>query len=352
MPEKVTFSGLFLEREELKTIGRDSFVSKCLCTTHNNLLSPCDAEVKRFREVMEWWGNGRQPNDPPSVIKHIDGFLLAKWFAKTACNMAAVEKKHVPRPLIRYAFSSFDDPFIHVYFLPGPDDVLEINRAKQETHWFRDRKNEDCVAVVFYYWGLPFLISTFDVAGLEAKVCELFQIQTTKPGSPFVDRLGAIKIGSGPDKRGAIWFDWPDVERGVDVDVEIFAMCRAATADGGTINLLGTFDVILGDSLPLTKRGCAFAALLRFGRDEVGSHEIRLSLEDESGEHRNGETLIRTIDASFQKHSDLPSFKYPFIADNIEIGFQEFGDYKMALFVDGKKVASRPIFVRKNKNTS
>ena len=345
LPATVTFKGFFLESEEVKTVGRNSFVSKCLCERHNRVLSPCDAEANRFRKVMEWWSSGRQAGDGPSSEKHIDAFLLAKWCAKTACNVAAVSRKHIPRPLIRYAFSALDDPFVHFYFLPGLGDVLEINRDPQELHWIRDKNNEDCVAVVCYIFGLPFLISTFDVAGLEAEVCERLQIQTLKPGSSFIDRMKGINVGSGPSKRGTIVFNWPDFGGDLDVDVDILAVCHAATADGGTINLLRTFDVLYSDALPLTRRSCAVAALLRFNRDDVGSHEVRLSFQD--GDGKSLGYLTRTIEVQFQDRSDLPSLTYPFIADIDEISFPEFGDYTTTLFVDGKEVASRPIFVRR-----
>jgi hypothetical protein len=344
LAESVTFRGFFLETDEVKTIGRNRFVSKCLCRGHNSQLSPCDSEAKRFREIMEWWGAERQSDDGPNVEKHVDAFLLAKWFAKTVCNVAAVSGKHVPRPLVRYAFSAFDDPFVHVYFLPGLGDVLEVNRDTQEFHWLRDKKNEDHVAVVCYIFGLPFLISTFDVAGLEAEICERLQIQTMNIGMPFLDRIRAINVGEGFNKRGTIILEWPDVGRDLDVNVDLFVLCRSATADGGTLNLLHTFDVIHGDTVPLTHRSCAIAALLRFGKDDVGSHEIRLCFEDEIGKPKD--YLARTIEVKFHNHTDLPTLTYPFIADISEISFPEFGDYKTSLFVDGKRLASRPIFVR------
>ncbi len=210
LSDTVMITGFFLQHERSLSLGKDSFVCKCLCSHHNSLLSPCDAEARVFREVVDWWAGDRQASDGPDLVKSIDGFLLAKWCAKTACNISAVSKKHVPVPFIRYAFSEVDNPAIFFYFLPQLGDDLVVNRDPTEFHWLRDTKKPDRAAVVCYTFGLPFMLSAFDLRGAEAKVCELLNIRTTNRAGQFMNRLQAINVGDGPQKRGTIVFRWQE----------------------------------------------------------------------------------------------------------------------------------------------
>ena len=204
----VRFKGFFNRSERVIAVGRDSFVSKCLCRKHNTALSDCDSEMKKYQEAIRWYASGRQPGDGPDLEKRINGFRLAKWFAKTACNIAVVSKKRLPIPFAKYAFAESDDPSIHFYFMAQPDDVLEVDRDPWEFHWLWDKDNPHRVAIVCYVLGFPFMLSSIDVRGAEAQVCEKLNIQTSNPQGIYEDRLNAINIGDGPSKRGAIIFDW------------------------------------------------------------------------------------------------------------------------------------------------
>lgn len=142
------------------------------------------------------------------MLKVIDGHRLARWVSKTACNIAFVSRKHVPSPFARYAFSEDDDKAIYFYFMPQVGDTLEVNRDPSEFHWLRDQNVPDRAAMVAYVFGVPFLLSTFDVRGAERQVCELLDVKSTDLDGEFMDRLSAINIGKGDAKRGTIKFQW------------------------------------------------------------------------------------------------------------------------------------------------
>src|ERR1700712_4109961 len=78
--------------------------------------------------------------------------------------------------------------------------------------------------------------------------------------------------------------------------VEIFTLCDAATADsGGKLNILGSFDRINANAVPVTHPLCALAIKMRFERLEEGEKRIGISFVDS-----DGTAVMSTLEAGSQ----------------------------------------------------
>ena len=88
--KKVKIVGLpWQEKDTFNLLSRSSLVSNILCTTHNEFLSPFDAEMGRlFRIIIQFDEdfNAANPKDDLSVFCGED---LEKWMLKTACAFIA-----------------------------------------------------------------------------------------------------------------------------------------------------------------------------------------------------------------------------------------------------------------------
>ncbi|MDO8142424.1 MAG: hypothetical protein Q6358_13070, partial [Candidatus Brocadiales bacterium] len=67
------------------------------------------------------------------------------------------------------------------------------------------------------------------------------------------------------------------------MNIEVMALCDAATEAQGKLNILGTFDTIFAQKLPAVSSQCAIAFRVRFNQIEKGEHKIKLNLVNEDG---------------------------------------------------------------------
>ena len=69
------------------------------------------------------------------------------------------------------------------------------------------------------------------------------------------------------------------------MQVEIFSLCEAATADGGKLSMLGAFDTIRTSKFPTIHAQCAIALRVRFSRIEEGDHKMTVHFVDSDGKN-------------------------------------------------------------------
>ena len=127
------------------------------------------------------------------------------------------------------------------------------------------------------------------------------------------------------------------------MDVEIFALCDAATDYAGKLNLLGTFDSVHGREFPLVFPHCAVALRLRFERIEEGTHRVRMNFVDE-----DGRAVIPTLDntVTVRLPPDEPSICTNMVLNIQGMKFEKPGRYAIDLAIDGRHERSLPITVR------
>ena len=126
--------------------------------------------------------------------------------------------------------------------------------------------------------------------------------------------------------------------------VEIFTLCDAATADsGGKLNILGSFDRINANAVPVTHPLCALAIKMRFERLEEGEKRIGISFVDS-----DGTAVMPTLEAGSQVvfPPGESSVTACLVLQMQQMKLPNFGEYSIDLAVDGRHEASIPLFVR------
>jgi hypothetical protein len=126
------------------------------------------------------------------------------------------------------------------------------------------------------------------------------------------------------------------------MQIEIFSLCDAATADTGKLNILGAFDTIWTANVPVIHPQCAIALRIRFENIERGEHRVAVTFVDLDGRHiippANG-----TININFPEQQRSGSAN---LILNIQmLQLQRLGEYAINLAIDGRQIASLPLFV-------
>lgn len=128
------------------------------------------------------------------------------------------------------------------------------------------------------------------------------------------------------------------------MNVEIFSLCDAATAEGGKMNILGSFDSIWAKSIPVVHPQCALALRLRFDNSEGPQHQIVVNFVDFDGKHimpsANGAITL-------QFSAEQKSVSANVVLNIQMLRIEREGEHSIDLLVDGHQAASIPLFVRK-----
>jgi len=127
------------------------------------------------------------------------------------------------------------------------------------------------------------------------------------------------------------------------MNIELFALCDAATESGGKLNMLGAFDSIVSPDMPHAHPSCAVALRIRFKRIESGSHRIQVDVVNADG---------RRVVPPFQTSVDVgPVEDQETVVANLILNFQQlrfdgYGRYSIDLAVDGRQEGSLPLYLR------
>ena len=127
------------------------------------------------------------------------------------------------------------------------------------------------------------------------------------------------------------------------MQVEIFALCDAATDQQGKLNILGTFDTLAAQQAPVAHPQCAVALRIRFNRIESGAHRIQIGIVN-----ADGQPVVPTVEtaANVQMNPPADSSSINAIINLQRIQFPAFGRYSIDLAIDGRQEGSLPLFVR------
>jgi hypothetical protein len=126
------------------------------------------------------------------------------------------------------------------------------------------------------------------------------------------------------------------------MEIEVFALCDAATDYGGKLNLLGTFDSICTKQFPCVHPHCSIALRVRFERIEEGDHRVRISIVDD-----DGKSVGPTVDGSIGVKCP-PNFHS--VCANMVLNingmkFEKAGRYSIDLAMDNRHEKSLPLTV-------
>jgi len=126
------------------------------------------------------------------------------------------------------------------------------------------------------------------------------------------------------------------------MNIELFALCDAATDQQGKLNILGMFDRIFTRQIPAIHPQCSIALRVRFSRIESGAHKVKINFVDE-----DGKSIMQPLDATLNIQINEPEQS---IAANLVLNVQQlklekFGHYSIDVAIDGRQEASIPLYV-------
>ena len=127
------------------------------------------------------------------------------------------------------------------------------------------------------------------------------------------------------------------------MNIEIFALCDAATEAGGKLNLLGAFDSIMAPTVPVAHPSCAVALRIRFKRIETGPHRVKVAVVN-----ADGRPALPPFETQFNIRSGEQddSAVANLILNLQQLRLEDYGRYSVDLAVDGRQEGSLPLFLR------
>lgn len=131
------------------------------------------------------------------------------------------------------------------------------------------------------------------------------------------------------------------------MNIEAFLLCDAATDQHGKLNILGAFDTLFAEQVPVVHPACAVAARIRFEGIEQGSHSIRICVIDEDGKSI-GPKLEGNMNVSIR--DDVDSTATNIIMNIQGLKFEKHGQYRIDLAIDNQIEGSLPFYVREVPN--
>ncbi len=127
------------------------------------------------------------------------------------------------------------------------------------------------------------------------------------------------------------------------MNIEAFLLCDCATDQRGKLNVLGAFDSIYAKKTPIVHPACTVATRIRFDRIEEGEHKVSIAVIDQDGKaivpRLNGNISVRA-------RPDGGSSVVNLILNLQRLKFEDYGEYRIDLAIDGKVEGSLPFSVR------
>src|SRR5438067_8461854 len=117
------------------------------------------------------------------------------------------------------------------------------------------------------------------------------------------------------------------------MDVQIFALCDAATAHAGKIFMLGVFDQVFAANAPIAAPPCSLAVRIRFERMEEGNKALRIQFVD-----ADGRQILPGLDANVavRVQPNVSSSSVQLVLAIPQLVLPRFGEYAIDLAVDGR----------------
>lgn len=126
------------------------------------------------------------------------------------------------------------------------------------------------------------------------------------------------------------------------MNIQVAVLCDAATDDNGKLNLLGAFDTIYAQQMPVT-HPCVLALRLTIGHEDEGEHQLRLSFVDADGRSIMPEPIELSIRVALPLDSHFGTRN---IIIQQGLLLENPGLYSIDLRVDGEPQTSIPLLVK------
>lgn len=127
------------------------------------------------------------------------------------------------------------------------------------------------------------------------------------------------------------------------MDVQVAALCDAASDYGGKLCLLGVFDTIIATRLPAIQPQLAVVLRVLFRRDEEGTHPVQIHFVDADGRH-----VIPPLNAVMEVRvpDDLDFATRNLILNVQGARFDGQGPHAVDVMIADRQVASIPLTIR------
>jgi len=126
------------------------------------------------------------------------------------------------------------------------------------------------------------------------------------------------------------------------MQLEVFALCDAATDQMGKLNILGAFDRV-GGELPMVLPQCAVVLRIRWDRVDAGNHTLLLQFQD-----LRGIPLVPPLESQIGVPSmpaQLDSHAVNLVLNMQRLHVEREGKYVVMLRIDNIEIARIPLYV-------
>ena len=127
------------------------------------------------------------------------------------------------------------------------------------------------------------------------------------------------------------------------MEIQIAALCDAATDSAGKLNILGTFDTINAAQTPAIHPQCSIALRIIFQKIEEGAHKLKLNFVDE-----DGKLVMPSIDIPVEVSvpDEVTFVSRNFIINIQQLKFDKPGQYAIDIALDGRHEGNVPLLVK------
>ena len=123
-------------------------------------------------------------------------------------------------------------------------------------------------------------------------------------------------------------------------------LCDSASVYDNRLCILGTFDTLSADTLPVIKPQCAVALQMQWGKSEEGDHNIKVRFMNEDGV-QTLEELESSTSVSLPDNTFFTSTNH--IVTFQQLKFNKAGTYQITVYADGNLAAEIQLQVLVNK---
>ena len=130
------------------------------------------------------------------------------------------------------------------------------------------------------------------------------------------------------------------------MNIQVAVLCDAATDDNGKLNLLGAFDTIYAQQLPVVHPQCSIALRVTFSSADEGRHVLGVNFVDADG---RSIAKFPPIPVEVELPDDMHFATRNFLVNLQQLKFENPGLYSIDISLDGQLQANIPLLVRLNR---
>ena len=129
------------------------------------------------------------------------------------------------------------------------------------------------------------------------------------------------------------------------MNLELLAICDAATDYQGRLNMLGVFEGVAAPKAPVIRDRCSIVTRMSFSTEESGAHVLAIRLRNKKGIQLMPEMKAKV---SVKVPSNRKSIAVNMVLNINKLKIPEFGEHEIALFLDDVFHSSIPLTVARS----